>query len=77
MTRVGVVAKPDAAGAAQALQRLVQWLGERGLPAVLEKETAGLAPSASLPAARKSDLPSQVDLLVVLPQDLVARRRDE
>jgi NAD+ kinase len=69
VTRVGVVAKPDAAGAAQALQRLVQWLGERGLPAVLEKETAGLAPSASLPSARKSDLPSQVDLLVVLGGD--------
>ncbi|HEV8471924.1 MAG TPA: NAD(+)/NADH kinase [Methylomirabilota bacterium] len=69
MTRVGVVAKPDAAGAAQALQRLVQWLGERGLPAVLEKETAGLAPSAPLPSARKSDLPSQVDLLVVLGGD--------
>jgi NAD+ kinase len=69
VTRVGVVAKPDAAGAAQALQRLVQWLGARGLPAVLEKETAGLAPSASLPSARKSDLPSQVDLLVVLGGD--------
>ena len=37
MTRVGLVAKPDAAGAAEALDRLIQWLGRRGLPVVLEK----------------------------------------
>jgi NAD+ kinase len=69
VTRVGVVAKPDAAAAAEAVARLLQWLDERGLPVVLEKETAGLVPAASWPTARKSDLPSQVDLLVVLGGD--------
>jgi len=69
VTRVGLVAKPDAAGAAEALDRLIQWLGSRGLPVVLEKETAGLAPTAALPTALKSDLAGQVDLLVVLGGD--------
>jgi len=36
---------------------------------VLEKETAGLVPSASVAAARKSDLPGQVDFLIVLGGD--------
>ena len=69
MTRVGLVAKPDAAGAADALARLIAWLGSRGLPVVLEKETAGLVPTAALPSVRKSDLAGQVDLLVVLGGD--------
>jgi NAD+ kinase len=69
VTRVGLVAKPDAAGAADALDRLIHWLAERKLPVVVEKETAGLAPAAALPTARKSDLAGQVDLLVVLGGD--------
>jgi NAD+ kinase len=69
VTRVGLVAKPDAAGAADALARLIAWLGSRGLPVVLEKETAGLVPTAALPSVRKSDLAGQVDLLVVLGGD--------
>src|SRR5204863_467415 len=52
-----------------ALDRLIQWLGRRGLPVVLEKETAGLAPAAALPTALKSDLAGQVDLLIVLGGD--------
>jgi NAD+ kinase len=69
LTRVGLVAKPDAAGAADALARLIAWLGAHGLSVVLEKETAGLAPAAALASARKSDLAAQVDLLVVLGGD--------
>jgi len=69
VTRVGLVAKSDAAGAGDALDRLIQWLGRRGLPVVLEKETAGLAPAAALPTALKSDLAGQVDLLIVLGGD--------
>src|SRR5258708_33337533 len=65
VTRVGLVAKPDAPGAAEALDRLIRWLGSRGLPVVLEKETAGLAPTATLPTALKADLAGQVELLVV------------
>src|SRR5206468_8884812 len=54
---------------ADALARLIAWLGPRGLTMVLEKETAGLAPVAALPSVRKSDLAAQVDLLVVLGGD--------
>ena len=69
MTRVGLVAKPDAAQAQSVILRLVEWLGQRGMTVVIEKETAGLVPSASVAAARKSDLPAQVDLLIVLGGD--------
>jgi NAD+ kinase len=67
--RVGLVAKPDAAGAPEALARLIDALGSRGVSIVLEKETAGLVPSSALPAVRKPDLASQVDLLIVLGGD--------
>ena len=69
MTRVGLVAKPDAALAQSVILRLVEWLGRRGLTVVLEKETAGLVPATNVTAARKSDLPGQVDLLIVLGGD--------
>ena len=69
MTRVGLVAKPDAAQAQSVILRLVEWFGGRRMTVVLEKETAGLVPSASVAAARKSDLPGQVDLLIVLGGD--------
>ena len=69
MKRVGLVAKPDAAGAPEALARLIDALGSRGVGIVLEKETAGLVPSSVLPAVRKPDLASQVDLLIVLGGD--------
>jgi NAD+ kinase len=67
--RVGLVAKPDAAGAPEALARLIDALGARGLGIVLEKETAGVVPSAALPSVRKPDLAAQVDLLIVLGGD--------
>ena len=50
MKRVGLVAKPDAAGAPDALARLIDALGARGLGILLEKETAGVVPSAALPS---------------------------
>jgi NAD+ kinase len=69
VTRVGLVAKPDAAQAQSVILRLVKFFGRRGLSVVLEKETAGLVPAASVASARKSDLPGQVDLLIVLGGD--------
>ncbi len=69
MKRVGLVAKPDAAEAQRVVRQLVEWLGARGLTVVLEKETAALAPSASVTSAGKSDLPGQVDALIVLGGD--------
>ena len=69
MTRVGIVAKPDAAEAPAALDRLLSWLSSRGLTVALDKETSGLASVAGATAVRKEDLPGQVDLLVVLGGD--------
>ena len=69
MTRVGLVAKPDAAEAPALLLRLVEWLTARGLAVSLEKETAGLVPTAAAAAVRKSDLPGQCDLIIVLGGD--------
>lgn len=69
MTRVGVVAKPDAVGARDALLRLLQWLQGRGITATVEKETAALVPTAAVAVAGKPDLPPQADLIVVLGGD--------
>ena len=69
MTRVGLVAKPDAAQAQSVILKLLDWFAGRGVGVVLEKETAGLVPAATVAAARKSDLPGQVDLLIVLGGD--------
>jgi NAD+ kinase len=68
VTRVGIVAKRDAPRARGVIAQLLSWLSARGLGAVLEKETADLATDAPA-AAGKAELPSQVDLLVVLGGD--------
>ena len=69
MTRVGLIAKPDAPAAPRVIRQVVEWLATHGMTAVLEKETAGLLPSASVQAASKAELPGQVDLLIVLGGD--------
>ena len=69
MKRVGVVAKPGALEARAPVQGLLEWLRARGLSAVLEKETAGLVPAASVPSVTKAELPAHADLLVVLGGD--------
>jgi NAD+ kinase len=68
VTRVGIVAKRDAPRARGVIAQLLSWLSARGVGAVLEKETADLAADAPA-AAGKAELPSQVDLLVVLGGD--------
>jgi NAD+ kinase len=67
LTRVGIVAKADAAEAVVA--GLVDWLRTRHLTVVLEKETATLALAADAPVATKAELPAEVDLIVVLGGD--------
>lgn len=69
MKRLGVVAKPDAAEAPGALQALAEWAAQRGLSLLVEKQAADLVPHLQLQAGRKADLPTQVDLLVVLGGD--------
>src|SRR5206468_2507220 len=69
VTRVGIVAKPDAPRAQGVIVQLLSWLAARGLGAVLEKETADLVPAGAPASAGKPELPAQVDLLVVLGGD--------
>ena len=69
MTRVGIVAKPDAARAQGVILQLLPWLSGRGHSVVLEKETADLVPSAVTDAASRAELPAQVDLLIILGGD--------
>jgi NAD+ kinase len=69
VTRVGIVAKPDAARAQGVILQLLPWLASRGHSVVLEKETADLVPSAVTDAASRAELPGQVDLLIVLGGD--------
>src|SRR5262247_1352681 len=69
MNRVGIVAKPDAGQARDVVERLIVWLEERGRSVVLDKETAGLVPHASVTAVGRADLPGQVDLIIVLGGD--------
>ena len=69
MKRVGLVAKPDAGEAQRVVLTLLDWLAARGLTVVLEKKTAGLAPAVSVASATKSELPGQVDAVIVLGGD--------
>jgi NAD+ kinase len=70
ITRVGLVAKRGLRAASEHLDRLGVWLGERGIEAVYETDTAGLARVS--PGARprsREDLPRDVDLVIVLGGD--------
>jgi NAD+ kinase len=67
--RLGVVAKTDAGEAPGALRTLTAWAAQRGLTLLVEKEAADLVPDLHLATARKADLPTQSDLLVVLGGD--------
>ncbi|MBI3827778.1 MAG: NAD(+)/NADH kinase [Candidatus Rokubacteria bacterium] len=69
MTRIGIVAKPDAPQARAEVQRLVEWLARRGVSVVVEKETADLIPHLEVTTVRRADLPAQSELLVVLGGD--------
>jgi NAD+ kinase len=69
VTRVGLIAKPDAPAAPRVILQVLEWLEARGLGAILEKQTAGLVPTANVQAASKDELPGLVDLLVVLGGD--------
>jgi len=69
MKRVGIVAKPDAPEAPALVRRLLTFLRDRKVPVVLEKPTAALVPEEDVTALTRSELPSEVDLLVVLGGD--------
>ncbi|MGH7279869.1 MAG: NAD(+)/NADH kinase [Candidatus Rokuibacteriota bacterium] len=69
MKRIGIVIKQDASEATGVVAGLVDWLGKRNLAVALEKETAELVPGTAATAVTKADLPTQVDLMIVLGGD--------
>ena len=69
MKRIGILAKTDREDAARVIHQILDWCAERDVSVVLEKETAGLCSDRSTPSVLKPELPSQVDLLLVLGGD--------
>jgi NAD+ kinase len=67
---VGIVAKRGLTAAAPHLQRLVEWLAARRLPALVDIDTAALIGRAEgLRIVGRNELPALVDLVVVLGGD--------
>jgi len=63
---VGVCLKPDHPQLADVVRGLEKWLGERGLEVVLGREAAA---ASGAPGLARSELASQVDLIIVLGGD--------
>lgn len=70
ITRVGIVAKRGLTAAVPHLERVMDWLAQRGVEAVLETETAHLLDGTrQVTSKTRDELPLAVDLLVVLGGD--------
>ena len=70
ITAVGIVAKRGLAAAAPHLMRVIEWLAGRGLPAVVDTDTAALIGTVEgVRVVGRDDLPALVDLVVVLGGD--------
>ena len=68
--RVGIVAKQGLTAAAPHLDNVVRWLAERRIEPVLETTTAALIGGPpGVATASRDELPSRVDLLMVLGGD--------
>ena len=68
ITRVGIVAKRGL-DAREYLDRLVAWLRERNVEIIYETETAALTATSDAPRRSREELPSDVDLVIVLGGD--------
>jgi NAD+ kinase len=73
ISRVGIVAKARLQAAAEHLVQVASWLEARGIEAVFDPDSAALAQAAGAPptikVAEKDQLPSQVDMILVLGGD--------
>ncbi|MDH7499494.1 MAG: NAD(+)/NADH kinase [candidate division NC10 bacterium] len=68
MRKVGIVAKPRGPEVRQVVKELLEWLEGKGLEVFFDQDSAALAGREGQ-GLRKSQLPSQVDLLIVLGGD--------
>jgi NAD+ kinase len=70
IARVGIVAKRGLTAAVPHLERMIEWLKSRRIEPLLEVDTAALmGPSAGVQSVDRDELPTRVDLLVVLGGD--------
>jgi NAD+ kinase len=69
IARVGIVAKRNLVAASEHLDRLAAWLRERHIEPVYEMETAALAGRQTGATRSRDELPSDVDLVIVLGGD--------
>lgn len=70
IARAGIVAKRGLSAASEHLDRLVRWLGDRGIASAYDTDTAALAAErGTTPAFSRDDLPNHVDLIIVLGGD--------
>jgi NAD+ kinase len=66
--RVGIVSKPKKAEVAEIVPGLLAWLHERSIEAFIDKETGAIMDTRERSLTR-NEMPSQVDLLIVLGGD--------
>jgi NAD+ kinase len=70
ISRIGLVAKRDLRAASDHLDKLAGWLRDRHIEPVFETETAALATGPiAAPTRSRDELPSDVDLVIVLGGD--------
>ena len=66
--RVGIVSKPKKMEIREIVPRLLEWLHERSIEAFIDKETGAIMETKKRCLTR-NEMPSQVDLLIVLGGD--------
>lgn len=69
MSRVGIVAKPDALEAREVVASLIEWLRARQLAVTVDKETSSLVPESGVAAVTRPEVPAHADVLIVLGGD--------
>jgi NAD+ kinase len=71
MKTIGILARPELAGAGEPLKELLEWLASRGVRTLLEERTATLlpAPAPTGSVAPGAEVAAQADILVVLGGD--------
>ena len=68
INRVGIVSKPKKAEVAEIVPGLLAWLRERNIEAFIDKETGAIMDTREYSLTR-NEMPSKVDLLIVLGGD--------
>ncbi|RMF94547.1 MAG: NAD(+) kinase [Candidatus Schekmanbacteria bacterium] len=66
---IGIVSKPLKEKASEVISNLIAWLKERGKTAILDEDTKALLDDYDGKHTRKSDIPSNCDLVIVLGGD--------